>query len=56
MPIAQVINEPDSSVIKIWTNDIEPEAVVQLKNLARLPFIAGNGVVCMADVHAGIMR
>lgn len=26
----------------------------QLKNLARLPFIAPNGVACMPDVHAGI--
>lgn len=33
--------------------DIEDSALVQLKNLARLPFIASNGVACMPDVHAG---
>jgi tRNA-splicing ligase RtcB len=49
----QVINEEGSRPIKIWTNDIEAEALTQLKNLARLPFIAGNGVACMPDVHAG---
>jgi tRNA-splicing ligase RtcB len=40
--------------IKIWTKDVEPEALSQLKNLARLPFIAKQGVACMPDVHAGI--
>lgn len=40
--------------VKIWTKDIEPEALAQLKNLARLPFIAKQGVACMPDVHAGI--
>lgn len=44
----------DSVPIKIWTKDIEPEALAQLKNLARLPFIAKEGVACMPDVHAGI--
>lgn len=33
--------------------DIEDEALQQAKNLARLPFIAGNGVALMPDVHAG---
>lgn len=33
--------------------DIEDAALVQLKNLARLPFIARNGVAVMPDVHAG---
>lgn len=50
-----VIEGQDGSVpIKIWTFDIEPEALTQLKNLARLPFIAKQGVACMPDVHAGI--
>ncbi len=49
----QVIQEQGSRPIKIWTNDIEDEALVQLKNLASLPFIASNGVACMPDVHAG---
>lgn len=34
--------------------DIEDSAMQQLKNLATLPFIAGNGVAVMPDVHAGI--
>ncbi len=50
----QVINERGSRPIKIWTDDVEATALQQLKNLAQLPFIAPNGVVCMPDVHAGI--
>lgn len=50
----QVINEDGSRPIKIWTDYVEDSALTQLKNLARLPFIAGNGVACMPDVHAGI--
>lgn len=50
----QVIRDEGSRPIKIWTEDIEVEALTQLKNLARLPFIAPNGVACMPDVHAGI--
>lgn len=50
----QVIKEAGSSPVKIWTEDIEAQALLQLKNLARLPFIASNGVACMPDVHAGI--
>jgi tRNA-splicing ligase RtcB (3'-phosphate/5'-hydroxy nucleic acid ligase) len=49
----QVIQE-NGRPIKIWTHDIEDEALTQLKNLSRLPFIAANGVACMPDVHAGI--
>lgn len=50
----QVINEEGARPIKIWTDQVEDSALAQLKNLARLPFIAGNGVACMPDVHAGI--
>lgn len=50
----QVITEEGSRPIKLWTNNIEDSALTQLKNLARLPFIASNGVACMPDVHAGI--
>lgn len=49
----QVIQEDGSRPIKIWTEDIEDEALTQLKNLSRLPFIAKNGIACMPDVHAG---
>jgi tRNA-splicing ligase RtcB len=50
----QVIQDQGSRPIKIWTDDVEASALTQLKNLARLPFISGNGVACMPDVHAGI--
>lgn len=50
----QVINEEGARPIKVWTDEIEDQALTQLKNLARLPFIHGNGVAAMPDVHAGI--
>lgn len=50
----QVIRDEGSRPIKAWTDDIEDSALQQAKNLARLPFIAGNGVALMPDVHAGI--
>ena len=34
--------------------DIEDTALQQAKNLARLPFIARNGIALMPDVHAGV--
>jgi len=34
--------------------DIEDTALQQAKNLARLPFIAKNGIALMPDVHAGV--
>lgn len=41
-------------MIEVREADIEAEALKQLKNLARLPFIHSNGVAVMPDVHAGI--
>lgn len=38
--------------VKIWTNDIEDEAIEQLKKLAQLPFIHKH-ISVMPDVHAG---
>ncbi len=49
----QVIKEEGSQPIKIWADEVEESALTQLKNLARLPFIAGNGVAAMPDVHMG---
>lgn len=49
----QVIQEEGNRPVKIWTDDVEAEALQQLKNLASLPFIAPNGVAAMPDVHAG---
>jgi tRNA-splicing ligase RtcB len=50
----QVIQDEGTRPIKVWTDEVEASALTQLKNLARLPFIASNGVACMPDVHAGI--
>lgn len=50
----KVTQEEGARPIKAWTDDIEPEAMQQARNIARLPFIAPNGVALMPDVHAGI--
>jgi tRNA-splicing ligase RtcB (3'-phosphate/5'-hydroxy nucleic acid ligase) len=50
----QVIKEDGALPIKAWTDEIEDSALTQLKNLARMPFIAKNGIAVMPDVHAGI--
>lgn len=52
--VKQVIHEDGKRPIKVWTDHVEETAMEQLKNLSGLPFIAGNGVACMPDVHAGI--
>lgn len=49
----KVIAEQGKRPIKLWTNDVEEEALVQLKNLAGLPFISSHGLAAMADVHSG---
>lgn len=54
MSIKSVVKEDGAVPIKIWTGDIEAAALTQLKNIARLPFIHGNGVAAMPDVHAGL--
>lgn len=51
MPIQKVLE--GRVPIKVWTNDIEPEAEKQLKNVASLPFIFKH-VAVMPDVHFGI--
>lgn len=38
--------------VKLWLDDIEPEAEAQVKNLANLPFIHKH-VAVMPDAHAG---
>ncbi len=39
--------------VKVWTRNIEPEAIRQLLNVASLPVVHGH-VAAMPDVHAGI--
>jgi tRNA-splicing ligase RtcB len=46
--------KPDNGVpVKVWTNDIEGEAMQQLTNTASLPFIHKH-VAAMPDVHFGL--
>ncbi len=39
--------------VKVWTADIEHEAIEQLINVSKLPIVHGH-VAAMPDVHAGI--
>ncbi|NLR73873.1 RtcB family protein [Leeia aquatica] len=39
--------------VKIWTDQIEPQAMQQLVNVAQLPIVHGH-IAAMPDVHAGI--
>lgn len=50
MPIETVLNA--RVPVKVWTDQVEPEAVAQLKNTASLPFVFRH-VAAMADVHLG---
>ena len=52
MTIKQSIEYTDVPV-HIWTDDVEHEAVQQLANIARMPFVHRH-VAAMPDVHAGI--
>ncbi len=51
MPIKRVITKGKAPV-KIYTDDIEREAMQQLYNIAQLPFIHSH-VAAMPDVHLG---
>jgi tRNA-splicing ligase RtcB (3'-phosphate/5'-hydroxy nucleic acid ligase) len=50
----KVIHDAGSVPVRIWTDDVEPSALQQLRNIARLPFIHSHGVAAMPDVHFGI--
>lgn len=39
--------------VKVWTRDIETEALQQLLNVSQLPIVHGH-IAAMPDVHAGI--
>jgi tRNA-splicing ligase RtcB len=52
MSIKMTINKGRVPV-KIWTEDIEHEALQQLINISQLPIVHGH-VAAMPDVHAGI--
>lgn len=50
-----IVHNLDGNVIKMWTEgvQVEPEAMHQLENVARLPFVKPH-VAAMPDVHAGM--
>lgn len=48
----QTIIETSHVPVKIWSKDVEPEAIKQLENTARLPFVFKH-VAAMPDVHFG---
>lgn len=50
----QVTQEEGARPVKAWTTDIEPEAMQQLRNCARMPFVLFKGIAAMPDVHYGI--
>ncbi|WP_141734330.1 RtcB family protein [Oligoflexus tunisiensis] len=57
MPVQQVIQNdatgrPLAAVAKIWTHDIDENALEQLRALGTLPFVFKH-VAVMPDVHAG---
>lgn len=52
MPIQRILTGGKVPV-KIYTDDVDPKALVQLNNMAQLPFVHGH-VAAMPDVHVGI--
>jgi tRNA-splicing ligase RtcB len=52
MPVQKTIDKGRVPV-HVWTEDIEPEALQQLINVAQLPIVHSH-VAAMPDVHAGI--
>jgi len=51
--IQNIIQTDGGVPVKIWTKDAEPEAIKQLTNVARLPFVFKH-VAAMPDVHFGM--
>ncbi len=49
----EVTQEEGARPIKNWAKGIEAAALQQAKNIARLPFIAPQGVALMPDAHSG---
>ena len=52
MPIRKTIDDGGVAV-HVWTDDVEGQALQQLLNVSRLPFVFRH-VAAMPDVHAGI--
>lgn len=49
----EITKDEGARPIKNWAVGIEAAALLQAKNLARLPFIASQGVALMPDAHSG---
>ena len=49
----EVTQDEGARPVKNWAKGIEAAALAQAKNLARLPFIAPQGVALMPDAHSG---
>ncbi|MDR1529592.1 MAG: RtcB family protein [Burkholderiales bacterium] len=52
MPILKTLNKARIPV-RVWTDEIEPEAIQQLLNVANLPIVYQH-IAAMPDVHMGI--
>ncbi|MEN3109972.1 RtcB family protein [Uliginosibacterium paludis] len=52
MPISMTLNK-GLVPVKVWTSDLEHEALAQLLNVSQLPIVRHH-VAAMPDVHAGI--
>ncbi|SDZ85360.1 RtcB family protein [Microbulbifer marinus] len=55
MPVKMVLNSnapPGTVPVKIYTEEVEPAALQQLKNIAQLPIVHSH-VAAMPDVHLG---
>lgn len=50
MPVKRVIN--NGMPVKVWTDEIDDNAVAQLENMSRMPFIHHH-IAAMPDVHLG---
>jgi len=51
MPVFQVINK--GKPVKVWTDEIDDNAISQLENLSKMPFIHHH-MAAMPDVHWGM--
>ena len=51
MPVKRVLDE--KVPVKIWADEVEHQALSQLRNIARLPFVFKH-IAVMPDVHLGI--
>lgn len=51
MPVQKVINK--GKPVKVWTDEIDENAIIQLENMSKMPFIHSH-IAAMPDVHWGM--